>query len=587
MISELNISGHLQIILLSLVPGLPMLLAFGMFHAGLRKLCLAIAPWTAIPALGTALLVRPVVDLEVPWFFMGGRLGLDPTGQRFLLVAALIWLTSGCFAGGYLKEDTRRHQFFFFYLLSMSGNFGLILAQDMLGFYLFFGLMSFSAYGLVVHNQTHEAIRAGRIYIIMVMIGEVLLFSSMLLLATNTTSQQLNDVASFKPDNLTFILLFAGFAVKAGALPLHFWLPLAHPAAPAPASAVLSGAMIKAGLLGWLRFLPTQGDFILPPWWGELFLFLGILAAFYGVIIGVCQKNPKTVLAYSSISQMGLMTVMIGCGLLFPGQWPIAITAITYYVVHHGLAKTALFLGVGMVKRTTGQGALSGWVVAGLLLPSLALAGMPFTTGAIAKLGLKQLIHPLPPSWVRNLSWLLPITSVGTAFLFCHFLLLIRKITPAKQAGNIPVGVWSSWAVLLAASAGMVGVWEIGFAGIAHFGSPSVLWHGLWPVGLGLFLALSWWKWRGETIFFSMPEGDILQLFSWAGKMLRNLQPVRLCSRPDRLIGRLPVSRHWCSTIQTIINAERKFENIMKRWAVAGFCYLSLWLTLFFLLAVN
>lgn len=586
MITELNISSQLQILLLSMVPGIPMVLAFGMFHKRVRRLCLMIAPWTPTPALSAALLIHPVINLEVPWFFMGGRLGLDLLGQRFLMVTALLWLSSGCFASSYLKNDTRRHHFFFFYLLSMSGNFGLILAQDMLGFYLFFGLMSFAAYGLVVHNQTREAIKAGRIYIIMVMIGEVLLFSSMLLLATSSISQQLSDIACCKPDNLTFILLFLGFAIKAGALPLHFWLPLAHPAAPVPASAVLSGAMIKAGLLGWLRFFPTQSNIILPHWWGELFLLLGILAAFYGVIIGVSQKNPKTVLAYSSISQMGLMTIMVGCGLIFPNQWPIVVTVITFYVIHHGLGKAALFLGVGVVNRASNQRGVPIWMMAGLLLPILSLASMPLTSGAIAKFGLKQIIDPLPSPWVQNLSWLLPITSVGTTFLLCHFLLLIRKTTPDKQAGDIPVGIWSSWAVLLASVAGLPWVWQDGLVGIAYFVSPSAFWHGSWPVGLGLLLALSFWKWR-EKISFHIPEGDILELFSWIGKALRIWRPAFLFSKPDRLFYWVPDSQQWSDTIQTSINAERKFENIMKRWAVVGLCFLSLWLTLFFMLAAN
>src|SRR5690606_9904977 len=114
-------------------------------------------------------------------------------------------------------------------------------------------------------------------------------------------------------------LLLAGFGVKVGAVPLHMWLPLAHPAAPTPASAVLSGAMSTAGLLGWLRVLPF-GDASLPSI-GIWVLAAGMLAAFAGVAAGLTQTDAKTALAYSSISQMGLLTMAVGAGLAAPEAW--------------------------------------------------------------------------------------------------------------------------------------------------------------------------------------------------------------------------------------------------------------------------
>ncbi|MGE5306870.1 MAG: proton-conducting transporter membrane subunit [Alphaproteobacteria bacterium] len=112
-------------------------------------------------------------------------------------------------------------------------------------------------------------------------------------------------------------MILTAFAIKAGALGLRFWLPLADPAAPVPASAVLSGAMIKAGLLGWLRFLPL-GEASLPGF-GYFVIAGGLGAAFFVTLIGVTQKNPKTLLAYSSISQMGIITTGVGTGLVQPG----------------------------------------------------------------------------------------------------------------------------------------------------------------------------------------------------------------------------------------------------------------------------
>src|SRR6516225_7782006 len=110
----------------------------------------------------------------------------------------------------------------------------------------------------------------------------------------------------------TLVLLIAGFGLKAGLVPLHVWMPLTYPAAPAPAGSVLSGAVVKAGVIGLIRFIPLDHG---TPGWGEALAIAGLLSAFYGVAVGITQANPKTVLAYSSISQMGLIAMVVGTGL--------------------------------------------------------------------------------------------------------------------------------------------------------------------------------------------------------------------------------------------------------------------------------
>jgi formate hydrogenlyase subunit 3/multisubunit Na+/H+ antiporter MnhD subunit len=167
-----------------------------------------------------------------------------------------------------------------------------------------------------------------------------------------------------------------------GLLPLHVWLPLAHPAAPMPASAVLSGVIVKAGVIGLIRFLPVEPAL---PDWGAVLAAAGLLTAYWGVAIGLTQRNPKTVLAYSTVSQMGLVAAVLGMGLLAGGG---AGTAGTFYAAHHVLAKGALFLAVGVVAAT-GAGRL--WPV---LLPAAVLAlgfgGLPLTGGYVAKLAVKD-----------------------------------------------------------------------------------------------------------------------------------------------------------------------------------------------------
>ena len=138
-------------------------------------------------------------------------------------------------------------------------------------------------------------------------------------------------------------LLIAGFGLKIGLVPLHVWMPLTYTAAPIPAAAVLSGAAVKAGVIGFIRFMPFDAAM---PGWGEALAAIGLFSAFYGVAIGITQSNPKTVLAYSSVSQMGLIAAVIGMGLA-AGDSSTA-SAAGFIAAHHVLVKGALFLAIGV-----------------------------------------------------------------------------------------------------------------------------------------------------------------------------------------------------------------------------------------------
>lgn len=191
---------------------------------------------------------------EDPLPRIGAVSAAEPWCRDVALVFALLAaVTAVAFVRAYLSDQPGRSRFFVYFMLSMTGNLGLILAQNLTSFYLFFALMSFASYGLVVHERSVEALHAGRIYIILVVIGEMALLQ-----------------------------------------------------------------------------------------WGESFMLLGLAAAFYGVIVGLTQRNPKTLLAYSSISQMGVMTVAVGLWLTSPDAYPAILTVITLYAFHHGLSKGAL-----------------------------------------------------------------------------------------------------------------------------------------------------------------------------------------------------------------------------------------------------
>jgi formate hydrogenlyase subunit 3/multisubunit Na+/H+ antiporter MnhD subunit len=440
-------------VLAIVVPGI---LAAGIFARGAPgALARAIAPWAALPPLVMAVLPITYPAIDLGWVLLGTRLELDPIGRLFLILFSLLWTVSGVYARSYLPEAEHR-RFFPLFLLTMAGNVGLPLAGDAASFYLFFAVMTFSAYGLVIHRGDGEALRAGRVYIVLAVIGEAFILTGLLFATSAAGTLMLADIPGRLGSSASTVTmcLLVGFGIKAGAVPLHVWLPLAHPVAPTPASAVLSGSMIKAGLLGWIRFFPL-GEQPLEGW-GAIVVAMGALAAFFGVVIGIVQTDPKTVLAYSSISQMGVINIGVGIGLAAPDAALPAIAAVTVYALHHGLAKGALFLGVGVAESQPGDSRWRSLFGLGLLLPALAIAGAPLTSGAVAKGGLKALLPLAPLEWHAWTAWLLPLSALATTLLMARFLYVTFRAPEPPERHPLTRGVWVPWAVLLAFVAGGV-----------------------------------------------------------------------------------------------------------------------------------
>ena len=448
-----------------------------------RGLARLLAPWAALPALLVAL--PGSADTELAWILLGARFGLDAIAVVMLPVTAGLWLTAGLFAQHYLDAGPRRDRFFGWFLVAMTGNFLLLVALDALLFYLGFALMSFASYGLVVHAGDARARHAGRYYIALVLVGEVCVISALMMLASRGQIDFVSLRAAFLEDdagrnNLILGLLIVGFGIKVGIFGLHFWLPLAHPVAPAPASAVLSGAMIKAGLVAWMRLLPL-GDVALPAW-GAGLAVAGLFTACYGVIAGLPQREAKTVLAYSSISQMGLMTLAVGLGLAYPGHWPPLFAALLIYMVHHSLVKGGLFLGAGLVQHALSPTA-ARVAAAVLSLGALAMAGGPFTSGLVAKLALKETAGVLPAPWSTALPMMLSMSSVLTALLMLRFLWIAW---PRSRAENepLPPGLAAPWLAL--AAAWLTAPWVLA---LPELRASAAGWHAAWDASWPLLLA--------------------------------------------------------------------------------------------------
>lgn len=400
-----------------------------------------VAPWLVVSATLPAFLLVSFAPmptaLSLNWLLLGTHLGLDETGRLFLTAAALVWLLTAVYAAGTRPGSTYAPRFRVFFLLAMCGNFTLILAQDMVTFYLGFTLMGLSAYGLVAHRRSLSASRAARLYLSWTISGELILFTALVLLVGQAGGTDFSNLQAIAPSELTVALLVLGFGIKLALPGLHLWLPTSYAAAPAAGVAVLSGPMISAGFLGWLRFLPPGHVELV--FWGKLLIGIGLLGVIYGVIVGLMQVKPKQVLAYSSISKMGLVSAGFGIALAHPTSAPSMLSALVLFVLHHQLVKSALFLGVDLMDR----GQARRWVIGGTILLGLVLIGAPFTSGALAK---TLLASALPDQVAWFSGWML-LAAVATTLLMGRLaFLLLRQYRKRPAAGRL---AWAAWSLML------------------------------------------------------------------------------------------------------------------------------------------
>lgn len=566
--------------------GLPVGLALLLLvRSPLRPLALSLAPAAGVPALALALLAPLAEGVYLPWLLLGTRLGLDDAGRVFLFFTALLWTAAGIFAHSYLARDQLHHRFSFFFLLAMGGNLGLTVALDAVSFYLFFALMTFAAFGVIVHQGSPLARRAAIVYVSMAVLGEAFLLAGLLLAVTaaggfTELSLVAATIATAPGRDLIIALFLIGFGVKAGAIPLHLWLPLAHPVAPTPASAVLSGAMIKAGLLGWIRFLPL-GEAALPGWAGFC-LAMGIIAAFYGVAMGLAQRDPKTNLAYSSISQMGIMTMALGIGLVDPGASLPAMGAVLLLALHHAFAKGALFLGIGIATSNPPAGWQRRLLMGGLGLSALSLAGAPLTAGATAKALLKAVSPMAPGQWPQWLDWLLPVTSVATTLLLGRFLWLVWTQMRQEPARGCTSGLWLPWLLLIGSVVGaawLVPVHRAPEIVDAQLLSAAALWVAGWPIIAGIALL---WNIRHldrrtrRAGQITLPAGDLVVVVEWFLWEVGSLWRSYLEPAASRLAADLAVKGAGLPNGLAQGRIMERLEARLVRWDTAGGLFLLL-----------
>jgi formate hydrogenlyase subunit 3/multisubunit Na+/H+ antiporter MnhD subunit len=407
-------------------------------------------------------------------------------------------------------------------------------------FFLAYTIMSLASFGLIIHWQTLTACRAAKVYLVFAILGEMLLLVAILLVANSAGTLDLDHIEDRVPQHLSMTLLLIGFGIKAGVPLLHMALPPAYASAPLAAAVPMAGALLHLGLYGWLRFLPLgQVEVTI---WSAIFFATGTLAVFYGVTVGLTQREARPLLAYSSISQMGVMMLGIGAGLAYPDNWPLIEPVLVFYALHHALTKGALFHGLGIHGRGR----------AGLWLPALALAGLPFTGGALAKASLKTEILQLPEFWTTLIPWLLPLSSVGTALLMARFLYL----SYAENSRQEQTSLFAWWfflaaLILLPWLSPLSITWE------------DALWSMTWPLLLAAVLA--WFVFAGKLARLldsipSLPPGDILIIVERLLKPVLSLHAEHADHKKE-----IPALLHPRETPVAIAAPER----FLAKWQVA------------------
>ncbi len=353
-------------------------------------------------AFGIAGLSGAGFQLDVPDLLPigGAAFGVDRLSAFFVTVIALGAAPAALYAIGYAREYTGKHS-----LSGMACAFNVFvatmilipLARNVLTFLVLWELMSLASYFLVItEHERPETLRAGWIYFVMTHAGFAAVLVGFLVFARATGTMNFagwNAAATHLDQNsrnFIFVLLALGFGSKAGVIPLHVWLPRAHPAAPSHVSALMSGVMIKLGVYGLVR---VAFDWLGagPPWWGATMLIVGAVSGVLGVLYALVDTDLKRLLAYSSVENIGIIMLGLGAGMLFqafnlPGLAALALVAALYHTLNHAAFKSLLFMGAGAVlqaTRTRNMEELGGLIkrmpqtAAFFLVGSLAIAALP------------------------------------------------------------------------------------------------------------------------------------------------------------------------------------------------------------------
>ena len=321
-----------------------------------------------------------------------------------VFVISLLVLICSLYSLAYVREYAGRGAWAMgvFMNLFVASMVALVVIDNAFYFLIFFEMMSLASYFLVIFDQDEEAVSAGFLYFLIAHAGSVLIMAAFFILYARSGSL---DFESFRALHLTgpwasvvFLLAFFGFGAKAGMVPLHSWLPRAHPAAPSHASALMSGVMVKIGVFGIIKVgIDLLGA--TSSWWGMLVLAIGGVSAVLGVLYALAEKDLKRLLAYSTVENVGIILMGVGAGMIgiashHPLLAVVGLLAGFYHLLNHAAFKGLLFLGAGSIlyrTHTKDMDLLGGlakrmpWTAGAFLIGAMAICALPPLNGFVSE----------------------------------------------------------------------------------------------------------------------------------------------------------------------------------------------------------
>lgn len=366
-------------------------------------------------------------------------LGLSFTLDGFRLiygtVACFMWMMTTILSRQYFTHHENRNRFYLFLLLTLGATMGVFLSGDLYTTFIFFEIMSFTSYVWVAQEESKEALKAAGTYLAVAVIGGLVMLMGLFTLFHQLGTLQMDELLAAAQSYVTAkgadgaqrqgilyaagVCLLFGFGAKAGAFPLHIWLPKAHPVAPAPASALLSGILTKTGIFGIL--VTTSTIFLHETPWGILVLIVGVITMTGGALLAVFSVDLKRTLACSSMSQIGFILVGVGMQCLLGEENALAVHGTLLHMVNHSLIKLVLFMAAGVIfmnahalnlNEIRGYGRKKPLLKAIFLTGALAIAGIPGFGGYVSKTLLHESILEYSRGiLIRLVEWLFLISG--------------------------------------------------------------------------------------------------------------------------------------------------------------------------------
>lgn len=389
---------------------------------------------------------------------LGRGISFTTDGFRvtYVYLLTFMWLMAFLFSLEYMKGNKDKVRYYVYNVITYIATIGVFLSADLYTTFLCFEIMSLSSYVWVIHDEKEESIRAGSVYLTIAVASGLILLTGLILLqdVTGTLDMVYLPTAVPAASNRSQLAvagacIVIGFAAKAGIFPLHIWLPQAHPVAPAPASALLSGALTKTGIFGML--IVAINLFFDTDTFSIVMLFFATVTMVLGAVLGVCAINIKRIFACSSISQMGFITVGIAMLALMGADYnTIAARGIFLHMINHSLFKLVLFTFAGIMIMNTHKGDLNelkgfgrgkkllhfGYVVAGF-----GVAGVPLLSGYLSKTLLHESVveyyHLSHNSTIQMVEWLFLLSGgLTVAYILKIYIAIFweKNDDPAVQA---------------------------------------------------------------------------------------------------------------------------------------------------------